>query len=566
MRLKSILIGVAALLSLAHPSFSEPDCKNIRLADIGWTDVSATTAVASKLLKLAGYSSKTLLLSLPVTLAGLKNQDIDVYLGNWMPTQESDVRPFLNDRSVEIIAKNLDGAKYTLAVPDYTYSAGLRDFSDIHRFKEQLHGRIYGIEPGNDGNRLILQMIKAGEFNLSGFHVIESSEQGMLLTAKTAIKRRKPIVFLAWAPHPMNAAMPLKYLSGGDRYFGPDFGHASVFTLARRGFSKSCPQVADFFRNLTFTVEQEDQIMALIIDDKLSADAAVDKWLAAHPKEKAEWLAALGTSSEGNADLATTVHNSDIGAAIHDISHRTNDSIDDLTQTLSRIPVPFFVGVFALFIFFFRRSLVLTIGSVLGFMTISFLGLWLQTIQTLTLVFLATFVCVVIGIPVGIWSARRPQIDRFFNPVLDMMQTVPTFVYLIPTLILFGLGVVPGLISTVIFAIAAPIRLTRLGIRSVPQEWQDVGDAFGASAWQKLLKIELPSAKPLLLEGVSQCVMLSLSMVVISALVGAEGLGAPVIRALNTVNLQMGAEAGAAIVILAAILDRSLRRSRNAHS
>jgi glycine betaine/proline transport system substrate-binding protein len=553
-RLTPIIMSLGVVFMFATSAMCENDCRQIRLADIGWTDVSATTAVAAQLLNESGYASKVLLLSLPVALAGLKNQDVDIYLGNWMPTQEADVRPFLDDGSVEILTKNLADAKYTLAVPDYTYEAGLKDFGDIHRFKEKLNGRIYGIEPGNDGNRLILQMIKTNAFNLGNFHLIESSEQGMLLTAKTAVMRREPIVFLGWAPHPMNTALPLKYLSGGDRYFGPRLGQSSVYTLARKGFAKECPHLAHFFRNLTFVVEQENQLMQLVIDDKVTPEKAANQWLLAHPHEKERWLSAL-PKRETNIEVA-----------VHNLSHDANSSIDHMTQLLSAVPVPLFVLVFSFFIFFFRRSKLLTVGAALGFFAISSLGLWVETMQTLTLVFLATVVCVVVGIPVGIWSARHPRIDRFFNPVLDMMQTVPTFVYLIPTLLLFGLGVVPGLISTVIFAIAAPIRLTRLGIRSVPVEWLDVGEAFGASKWQRLIKIEIPSATSLILEGVSQCVMLSLSMVVISALVGAEGLGAPVIRALNTVNLQMGAEAGAAIVILAAILDRSLRRSRNAHT
>lgn len=553
-RLMRFLLNVVTAFAFATSALCESDCNNIRLADIGWTDVSATTALAARLLEKHGYSTKIHLLSLPVALAGLKNQDIDIYLGNWMPTQEADVRPFLKDGSVEVIVKNLDGAKYTLAVPDYAYDEGLKDFKDIHRFKDKLHGRIYGIEPGNDGNRLILQMIKKGDFNLRDFHLIESSEQGMLLTAKSAFMRREPIVFLGWAPHPMNAALPLKYLSGGDKYFGPNYGNSSVFTLARKGFSQQCPHVAKFFNHLTFQVEQENQLMHLIIDDKNSPLKAADKWLETHPNEKKEWLSMLPKSAQSLELVA------------QDLSQDANDTIDKITQMLALVPVPLFILVFSFLIFFFRRSLVLSIGAALGFFTISILGLWAETMQTLTLVFLATVLCVIVGIPVGIWSARHPRIDRFLNPVLDMMQTLPTFVYLIPTLLLFGLGVVPGLISTVIFAIAAPIRLTRLGIRSVPAELLDVAQAFGATTLQKLVKIEIPSARSLILEGISQCVMLSLSMVVISALVGAEGLGAPVIRALNTVNLQMGAEAGAAIVILAAILDRSLRRSHNDHT
>jgi len=552
-RIQSFAFCFVAFL-FASTAVCETNCHHVRLADIGWTDVSATTAIAAQILESAGYTTKTHLLSLPVTLAGLKQKDVDVYLGNWMPTQEADVRPFLKENSVEVIGKNLDDAKYTLAVPEYTYNAGLKDFSDIHRFKEQLDGRIYGIEPGNDGNRLILDMIQKGDFNLGDFHLIESSEQGMLLTAKTAISRKEHVVFLGWAPHPMNAALRMKYLTGGDKYFGPNFGHASVFTLARKGFEHECPKVAEFFRNLTFKVEQENQMMRYIIEDKKTAKEAAALWLASHPDENARWRRPLEQDDK------------DVAAAIYDASHDANTMIDHLTQGLAAIPVPIFVALFSLFLFVCRRSWILTIGSALGLLTISYLGLWIETMQTLTLVFLATLMCVLMGVPAGIWSARHPKVDRLVNPILDMMQTLPTFVYLIPTLLLFGLGVVPGLISTIIFAIAAPIRLTRLGIRSVPPELLDVAEAFGATRWQKLVKIELPSATPLLLEGISQCVMLSLSMVVISALVGAEGLGAPVIRALNTVNLEMGAQAGAAIVILAAILDRSLRRSPNAHT
>jgi ABC-type proline/glycine betaine transport system permease subunit len=160
----------------------------------------------------------------------------------------------------------------------------------------------------------------------------------------------------------------------------------------------------------------------------------------------------------------------------------------------------------------------------------------------------------------GIASAHRPALAAGLRPVLDLMQTLPTFVYLIPTLVLFGLGVVPALISTVIFALPAPIRLTQLGVAGVPRALLEAGQAFGATRWQMLVKVELPSAAPLIVAGISQCIMLSLSMVVIAALVGAGGLGVPVVRALNSVQVGMGVEAGIAIVLLAVILDRITRK------
>ncbi|MBS7420481.1 choline ABC transporter permease subunit [Pseudomonas syringae] len=214
------------------------------------------------------------------------------------------------------------------------------------------------------------------------------------------------------------------------------------------------------------------------------------------------------------------------------------------------------IAVFALLAYYIQRNVSLTLFVALSFLLIFNLGYWQETMETLAQVTFATFVCVVIGVPLGIVAAHRPWFYAALRPVLDLMQTVPTFVYLIPTLTLFGLGVVPGLISTVVFAIAAPIRLTYLGICDVPQELMDAGKAFGCSRRQLLARIELPHAMPSIAAGITQCIMLSLSMVVIAALVGADGLGKPVVNALNTADISMGFEAGLAIVLLAITLDR----------
>jgi glycine betaine/proline transport system permease protein len=187
-------------------------------------------------------------------------------------------------------------------------------------------------------------------------------------------------------------------------------------------------------------------------------------------------------------------------------------------------------------------------------------GYWTETIETLALVIFATGLCMLIGVPIGIAAAHRPWLYTAIRPILDLMQTIPTFVYLIPALILFGLGIVPGLISTIIFAMPAPIRLTYLGVASAPKPLVEAGEAFGATRRQLLWKVELPYAMPNIMAGLTQCIMLSLSMVVIAALVGADGLGVPVVRALNTVNIAKGFEAGLAIVLLAILLDRVCKR------
>lgn len=199
---------------------------------------------------------------------------------------------------------------------------------------------------------------------------------------------------------------------------------------------------------------------------------------------------------------------------------------------------------------------------VVGFLFILNQGYWKATSESLTLILAACVVCMGVGVPIGIAAAHRPRLYRVLQPVLDLMQTLPTFVYLIPAIVFFGLGMVPGLIATVIFVLPAPIRLTALGIASTPKPLIEAIDAFGATPAQKLWKVELPYAWPQIMAGLNQTIMLSLSMVVIAAMVGANGLGVPVVRALNTVNTALGFEAGMVIVVVAILLDRMLRVTR----
>jgi glycine betaine/proline transport system substrate-binding protein len=270
--LKTVLASAATLaLAMAAPAFAGDTeaCKTVRFSDVGWTDITATTATASVVLEALGYEPDVQVLSVPVTYRSLKNEDIDVFLGNWMPTMEADIAPYLEDGSVEVVAVNLEGAKYTLAVPQYTFEAGLQDFSDIAAFEAELGGNIYGIEPGNDGNRLILDMIENDTFGLGSFELVESSEQGMLSAVARAARSEEHIVFLGWEPHPMNSNFDIAYLSGGDDVFGPDFGGATVHTNVRAGYVEDCPNVGQFLQNLRFTLEMENEIMSAILDDNV---------------------------------------------------------------------------------------------------------------------------------------------------------------------------------------------------------------------------------------------------------------------------------------------------------
>ena len=297
-------LGLALALGIPAEAADSEACKTVRFSDVGWTDITATTATATVLLEALGYEPDVQVLSVPVTYRSLKNKDIDVFLGNWMPTMEADIAPYREDASVEDLGVNLEGAKYTLAVPKYTHEAGLKNFSDISKFKEELGGQIYGIEPGNDGNRLILDMIEKDTFGLGSFELVESSEQGMLSAVARATRSKEPIVFLGWEPHPMNSNFELAYLEGGDDVFGPNLGGATVHTNVRAGYLAECPNVGQFLKNLKFTLPMENQVMGAILDDKVEANEEARSWLKQNPDVLDGWLEGVTTFDGGDAKAA----------------------------------------------------------------------------------------------------------------------------------------------------------------------------------------------------------------------------------------------------------------------
>ncbi len=235
-----------------------------------------------------------------------------------------------------------------------------------------------------------------------------------------------------------------------------------------------------------------------------------------------------------------------------------NGLVEGTTWLLLLCPPIVLAIALAAVAYFIQKSKPLAIAVLIGFLFIMNQGLWKETVQTLVLVVYSTALSMMIGVPLGIWAAHKPRAWQTLQPVLDLMQTMPTFVYLIPILILFGLGAAPALIVTIIFAMPAPVRMTYLGLTSIPKPMLEAGESFGATKRQLLWKVELPAALPTIMAGLTQCIMLSLSMVVIATLIGAPSLGNPVNRALNNRNIPLGIEAGLAIVILAIILDRVL--------
>ena len=302
--IKSVFTAaLAASTMMASAAFAaEPEsCKNVRFADVGWTDVQVTTGIATNVFEALGYATEVKTLSVPVTFASLKNKDIDVFLGNWMPSMTADIQAYADDKSVETIATNLEGAGYGLVVPAYVAEAGVKSLTDLGPNKDKFEGKIYGIEAGNDGNRIIGEMIAKPDNKLEGFELVESSEAGMLTEAEKAIKDNKWIAFLGWTPHPIMGDMKLHYLEGmGDS----GFGAATVHTNVRAGYTGECPNVGKLLTNLKFDLAMEGAMMAPVLKDGADPKAVAKDWLKANPDAAKAWLDGVTTYDGGDAAAA----------------------------------------------------------------------------------------------------------------------------------------------------------------------------------------------------------------------------------------------------------------------
>jgi glycine betaine/proline transport system substrate-binding protein len=300
--MKHLSISALALCAAAGPVFA--DCETIVFSDVGWTDITATTAATTVVLEALGYETDTKILSVPVTYQSMAQGDVDVFLGNWMPTMEADIAPYREDGTVDTVRANLEGAKYTLATNAAGAALGIDSFDDIAGQAEALDEKIYGIEPGNDGNRLIMDMIADNAFDLEGFEVVESSEQGMLAQVERANRRDEPVIFLGWEPHPMNAAYDMTYLEGGDDWFGPNLGGATVYTNTAAGFVDDCPNVGKLLQNLEFSLAMENEIMGAILNDGEDPQDAARAWLSANMGVLDGWLDGVTAKDGGDAMAA----------------------------------------------------------------------------------------------------------------------------------------------------------------------------------------------------------------------------------------------------------------------
>ncbi|MGE4249428.1 MAG: glycine betaine ABC transporter substrate-binding protein [Parvibaculaceae bacterium] len=299
--LKRLMLAGISLLLLASPGFGkEPDsCRTPRIADGGWTDNTAQNALAMTVLRHLGYEPKDQLLSVPVILESLKNKEIDIWLDNWMPSQKTEVSPYLEAKTIESHAVNLEGAGYGPVVPTYVAEAGVRSLADLAAQSEKFARKMYGIEPGNDGNRILQGKIDDPANGLKDWSLVESSEQGMLAQAEKELSKKNWIIFLAWTPHPVMGKMPISYLGGFEK---DGFGPATIHTLIRAGYGAECANVARFLKNLKFTIEMEGAVMEDILANKDAAQSAA-AWLKANPGVLDQWLDGVSAwdGSDGKA-------------------------------------------------------------------------------------------------------------------------------------------------------------------------------------------------------------------------------------------------------------------------
>lgn len=293
--LAAALLAGCAYSNTAWAQADPASCRTLRFSDIGWTDISSTTAMASVVFEALGYKPSTTISSVPISFAGLKNKQLDVSLGYWWPVQQQQIQPFLDSKAIHMIEPpNLSGAKVTLAVPGYAYEAGLKSFDDIGKFRAELDGKIYGIEPGSSANAKIQKLIDTNQHGMGGFKLVESSEAGMLVMLERAARSKKWVVFLGWEPHPMNIQTSINYLSGGDASFGPNYGEARVYTLTAPDFLARCPNAGKLVSNLRFSTQLENELMQAVMNKTKPADAA-RAYLKKNPQTLEPWLAEVTT-------------------------------------------------------------------------------------------------------------------------------------------------------------------------------------------------------------------------------------------------------------------------------
>lgn len=297
-KFSAAVFALTLSLGTAHAADSDAQCSTVKMADPGWSDIASTNAISRLLLESLGYQVKIDSLAVPIIYGGLKDGRVDAFLGNWMPAQQGFHDKFIANGDVQRLSRNLEGTEFTLAVPDYVWQAGVKDFADLQKHAEQFDKKLYGIGSGAPANLSLKEIIDKNQFNLGQWKLVESSEQAMLAQVDRAVKKQQFITFLGWTPHPMNVKLKMHYLTGGEKWFG---SKGDVYTLTRKGYPQACPNAAKLLGNLKFTLDMENSIMAEVVDKKIGFDEAAKAWVKANPQVLEAWLAGVTTKADGDA-------------------------------------------------------------------------------------------------------------------------------------------------------------------------------------------------------------------------------------------------------------------------
>lgn len=285
----------AVMLCVAGPAWAKKG-QEVRLVQVNWTGVTAKTETAAYLLEQIGYKADVITASVPIMFQSLAQEQRDVAMGLWLPTQRGMIRKHMLKGDIDIVTTNLNGAKYTVAVTKEAYEAGVQHFSDLDKYKDKYDGTIYGIEAGNDGNKVILDMIDDDAYGLGDWELMPSSEAGMLTQVSREINRGNPwVAWLGWAPHPMNLNIDMKFLHGGEKYWGPNQGAATVRTICRTGYAWKNPNIGQFFENFVFTVDEQAQMGEYVLNQDMDYVQAGKKLIKEKPELLERWFDQGGT-------------------------------------------------------------------------------------------------------------------------------------------------------------------------------------------------------------------------------------------------------------------------------
>ncbi|SUO97136.1 glycine betaine ABC transporter substrate-binding protein [Suttonella ornithocola] len=593
-----VLLGLC-FITQAHAACEQP----IKFGALTWESGQFTTALLRILLE-DGYRCPTTEIpgTGPALETALSQNDIQVIAEQWVGRSEV-MQKAVKDGKAAVIGDTLQGgAKQGWYIPAYT----LKAHPELKRVEGLATAAKYFIDPEDPTKARFLNCPSGWTCEIFNTHLLKNTGlanqynnvhpgTGAALDAAiaSAYAQKKDVLFYYWQPTAFMAKYNFKPIefppydencwnqllqANSQTHCVSGFPSSQLAIAVSTPFREQYPDLVQLFERVQLTPEQLNGAILAMNEHQRSGEVQARVFLKEHPELWQRWLGDKGQKSfesvqqQSNANntsffpewslqavmnrnLQTLVQN--YGAFFHKISDFTlGYLLLPLEKLLMKIPPWLWLLTVCGLAWHATRCWIRSAVFGIGLFLIGAFGLWNALMQTIALLIVSVGLTVVLGVPLGITMGCNPRLRRIGAPVLDVMQTMPSFVYLIPVLMLFGLGKVPAVFATVVYALAPLVRLTALGIEQVNPQLREAAQSFGSSRWQLLLWVLLPLAKPSIMAGINQAVMMSLSMVVLASMIGAPGLGEPVLQAIQTLNIGQGIEAGTAIVILAIIIDR----------